>query len=85
MNEKKQKRVYTKAPACLLLLSDDYNLDSSHTVTTEMKCVACFVDGARALGCLVCSCVVLVRDWQTALGFAAKSQEHWRQIPFSVF
>lgn len=34
------------------------------------------------IGFLVCSRGVSMRGWQTALGFAAKSQESWMQIPF---
>lgn len=38
-----------------------------------------------SIGFLVCSCAALMLDWQSALGFAAKSQERWMRIPFCVF
>lgn len=33
-------------------------------------------------GFLLASCIVLMLDWQSALEFAAKSQEHWMTTPF---
>lgn len=46
----------------------------------------CFMRGQyMSIGFLLCSCVILMPDWQSALGFAAKSQERWMRIPSLPF